>query len=265
MVANASELFTAGKLNEAVDAQIGKIKNQPADQAARLFLVELFLFQGDLDRGQKHLDMLQYDSPQAQAGLEPIKSAVTAEKERRQVLVGKSQPMGLKESPDHVRLRLQALEQYSQGHTSEGNQLIEQANARMPQVACEVDGQKVSDFRDGDELFGTVLEVFSRSRYCWVPAEQIEKLEIVEPRAPRDVLFLPAHLSLKGGLEGDVHLPGLYPHTNSLENDEMRLGRATDWIGGDNEPLRGAGGRAFLLDGLTKPLMHIRAWTAEAT
>jgi type VI secretion system protein ImpE len=261
----ANELFTAGELNDAVDAQIGKVKGQPADQAARLFLAELFLFQGDLDRAQKHLDMLQYDSPQAQAGLELIKSALTAEKERRQVMAGKAQPMGLKESPDHVRLRLQALQQYSQGHTSEGNQLIEQANAGMPQVACEVDGQRVDDFRDGDELFGTVLEVFSRGRYCWVPAEQIEKLEIAEPRAPRDVLFLPAHLSLKDGLEGDVHLPGLYPNTHSLENDEIRLGRATDWMGEENEPLRGAGGRAFLLSGLTKPLMHIRTWTTELT
>ena len=36
------ELFHAGRLKEAVDAQIQKIKNQPADKAARLFLVESY-------------------------------------------------------------------------------------------------------------------------------------------------------------------------------------------------------------------------------
>jgi protein involved in temperature-dependent protein secretion len=37
----ASELFQAGQLQAAIDAQTQKVKANPADQAARLFLFEL--------------------------------------------------------------------------------------------------------------------------------------------------------------------------------------------------------------------------------
>jgi type VI secretion system protein ImpE len=259
-MSSAKELFQNGQLQAALDVQIQKIKSHPADQAARLFLAELLLFQGDLERARKHLEMLQYESPQAQAGLELIKRAWDAEQERRKVLAGQAQPMGLKESPEHVKLRLMALEQYGQGHLAEGNQLIFQANQVMPQTAGQVDGQKVESFRDADDLFGTVLEVFSRGRYCWVPLEQVEKLNLAEPKSPRDVLFLPAHLEIKGGLEGDVLLPGLYPESSLHDDEEIRLGRATDWLGEDDQPIRGVGGKTMLVRNLTKPLVHIREY-----
>jgi type VI secretion system protein ImpE len=261
----AAEFFQAGQLPEAVQAQIQKIKSRPADQAARLFLVELLLFQGDWERAQKHLDMLQYESPQAQAGLELIRNALAAEQERRQVLQGQAQPMGLKDSPEHVRLRLLALEHYAQQKTAEGDRLLREANAAQPTVACEVDGQKISSCRDGDELFGTVLEVFSRGRYCWVPMEQMAKLTIVPPQSPRDLLFIPAHLEMQGGLEGDVHLPGLYPDTTANNDADIRLGRATEWLGEEDGPFRGAGGKILLLDETAKPLVQIRQWIASTS
>jgi type VI secretion system protein ImpE len=261
----ANELFEAGQLQEAVDAQIQKIKGRPADQAARLFLVELLLFQGEDDRAKKHLEMLQYDAPQAQAGLELIKACFAAAQERREVLAGRAQPMGLKESPEHVRLRLQALEQFSQGHAEEANQLLDLANVAMPGAAGTVDGQAVAACRDGDDLFGSVLEVFSRGKYCWVPLEQIEKLTIAPAKSPRDVLYVPAHLALHGGLEGDVHLPGIYPESQGSDDPDIRLGRATDWQGGEGRPIRGIGGKTWLLENSTKPLLHIREWAAAAT
>lgn len=257
----ANELFHSGQLQAAVDAQIGKIKNSPADKAARLFLVELLLFQGDLERAKKHLDMLNYDTPEAQAGLELYRRAWDAETERRNVLAGKAQPFGLINSPEHVMMRLQALEQYSQGHTAEGNALIDLANAAMPRFACTVDGQAVSSLRDSDDLLSGVLEVFSRGRYCWVPLEQIEKLQVAEPKSPRDILYVGAHLTMLGNTEGDVLIPGLYADSYQHADDDIRLGRATDWQGADDVPLRGLGGKVFFLDEQTKPLLHIREIT----
>ena len=49
---NASELFHAGQLQDAIAAQIAKVKSSPTDQPARFFLFELFLFSGDLDRAR---------------------------------------------------------------------------------------------------------------------------------------------------------------------------------------------------------------------
>ncbi|MFO0812313.1 MAG: type VI secretion system accessory protein TagJ [Gemmatales bacterium] len=258
------ELFHAGRLKEAVDAQIQKIKNQPADKAARLFLVELLLFQGDLDRAKKHLDLLNYDSPEAQSGLELYRRAWDAEVERRQVLAGKSQPFGLIDSPEHISLRLQALEQYSQGHTAEGNALVDQANNCMPATAFTVDGQRVLSLRDSDDLLAGVLEVYARGRYCWVPWEQVEKLQLAESKTPRDVLYIPAHLTMRGSTEGDVLVPGIYADSYLQVDEDIRLGRATDWLGGDEAPLRGVGGKTLFLEDQTKPLLHIREVVATA-
>ena len=46
----ATELFKANKLPEAIDAQIKEVKNNPGDQAKRLFLFEMLALAGDLDR-----------------------------------------------------------------------------------------------------------------------------------------------------------------------------------------------------------------------
>ncbi len=54
-MANASELFKAGKLQEALAAQTQEVKNKPGDQAKRLFLFELLAFAGDLDRARRQI------------------------------------------------------------------------------------------------------------------------------------------------------------------------------------------------------------------
>jgi type VI secretion system protein ImpE len=257
----ANELFHAGQLQAAVDAQISKVKNAPADRAARLFLAELFFFQGDLERAKKHLDLLNYDTPEAQSGLELIQRSWDAENERRNVLAGKAHPFGLINSPEHVTQRLLALEQFAQGKNEEGNALIDLANAATPTASFLVDGKKVQSLRESDDLLSGVLEVFSRGRYCLVPFEQIEKLQLAEPKAPRDVLYIPAHLTLIGSAEGDVLIPGVYSGSHAHSDEEIRLGRATDWQGADNAPMRGLGGKVFFLDEEAKPLLHIREIT----
>ena len=83
----ASELFQAGQLQAAIDAQIQKVKAKPADQAARLFLFELLLFSGDLDRARKQLDVLNYDKPEATAAVESYRNALASEQTRRDLSV----------------------------------------------------------------------------------------------------------------------------------------------------------------------------------
>jgi type VI secretion system protein ImpE len=63
---------------------------------------------------------------------------------------------------------------------------------------------------------------------------------------PRDLLWLPAHLALRDGPEGDVFLPALYPNSHEHPDDAVKLGRATDWKGGEGEPVLGAGLKVFL-------------------
>ena len=54
---NASELYKAGKLQEAVDAQIKEVKASPADQSKRLFLFELLAFECGVEVVDVALDL----------------------------------------------------------------------------------------------------------------------------------------------------------------------------------------------------------------
>ena len=55
---NAGELFKAGKLQEAIDAQIQEVKKNAADPNKRVFLYELAAFAGGLHRHAARIDHL---------------------------------------------------------------------------------------------------------------------------------------------------------------------------------------------------------------
>ena len=55
------------------------------------------------------------------------------------------------------------------------------------------------------------------------------------PRFPRDLLFIPAHLELEDE-QGDIFLPALYPGSHEHPDDQVRLGRMTDWKELDGGP-----------------------------
>lgn len=256
---NASELFEAGQLQVAIQAQTAAVKADPANAGTRLFFCELLFFAGDFDRAEKQLDAITLDEPAAAAAIGLYQRAIAAERVRRQVLVGQARPRFLDDVPDHVEQRLHALKQYAAGDRPGGDQLLDQANQQAPTLSATLNGEGVDLLRDGDDLFATVLEVHgSNGQYCWVPLEQVESLSIGPPRRPRDLVFVPAHLVLRNGSAGDVLLPGLYPDTHQQRDDQLRLGRAADWVGGDDAPVRGVGARVLLHAGGTMPLVEIR-------
>jgi type VI secretion system protein ImpE len=242
----ASDLFQAGQLQAATDAQVQKVKAHPADQAARFFLFELLLFAGDLDRARKQLDALRYDKPENTAAVEAFRNALASEQARRDVLAGKARPRFIKDVPPHAELRLQALAAYGNGDLPLGNALLERANAEAPTVRGTLNGQPVEGLRDADELFGTILEVFAGGQYVWAPLEQVESVSMNPPGHPRDIILRPAQLVINEGPTGDVLLPALYPGSFTHPDEAIRLGRVTDWPADDGGPARGAGGKLFL-------------------
>jgi len=78
----AQELFRAGKLNEAVQALVVEVRDNPTDIRRRTFLFELLCFQGEYDRAEKHLHLLADATPDAKMGAVLYFSALHAERLR---------------------------------------------------------------------------------------------------------------------------------------------------------------------------------------
>jgi type VI secretion system protein ImpE len=100
--------------------------------------------------------------------------------------------------------------------------------------------------RDCDDTLATVLEVFAQGHYWWVPFEQIQILAINPPRFARDLLWLPARLITREGLDREVYLPTIYPGTHEHSDDQVRLGRKVDWQPLANGLMRGIGSKIYL-------------------
>lgn len=254
----ASELFKAGRLQEALDAQLKDVKANPADRNRRLFLFELAAFSGDLERAQRQIDVLTYEDPDLTLAHSAYRQCLQAEQARRKVFLDGVPPTFLMEPPDHVKLRLEAIQRLREQRPAEASALLQQANAAVAAAPGTLNGKPFQELRDLDDLFGPVLEVFSHEKYLWIPLEQLDYLAMNPPRHPRDLLWFPAHLEIRNGPGGDVFLPVLYPSTRDETDEQLKLGRATDWKPLEGGATLGVGARLFLADEQDIPLLEWR-------
>lgn len=243
---NASELFRAGQLPEAIQAQIQEVKTHPADPNRRLFLFELLAFAGDLDRARKQLDAVSYGQLELNASVASYRQLLEAEHSRRQVFHEGGSPQFLADPPEHVRLRLEAAHRLRENGTAEAAALLGLANAALPALKGKLNDRPFIALRDCDDLFASVLEVMAKGIYYWVPLEHIQAVVMSAPKTPRDLLWIPARLETRDDAAGNVFLPTLYPGSHDHADNQIKLGRMTDWRELAEGPVLGVGQHTFL-------------------
>src|SRR5947209_3029508 len=153
------ELFQAGRLDEAVQALVAEVRDNPTDLKRRTFLFELLCFQGQYDRAEKHLNLLSDANKEAKLGALVYFSALHAEKTRQELFEKKQYP-------------IVATSEEPRGGT--------------------VDGRPFEELQDADPRVGGRLELFAAGAYLWIPFEHIEAIELQKPSKLRDLLWIPA-------------------------------------------------------------------------
>jgi type VI secretion system protein ImpE len=245
---NASELLQAGKLQDAIDAQLKEVKARPADHGRRIFLFELLAFAGDLDRARRQIDAVKYEDLERDTVVLTYRKLLDAEQARRRLFSDGLQPQFLTEPPDHVRLRLDAVNWLREKRFAEAADVLAKAAEAAPAVRGMLNQKPFTSLRDCDDLFAGVLEVMAQGNYIWLPLEQVNTLALNVPKYPRDLLWMPARLEVRDGPAGDVFLPALYPGSYAHADDTFKLGRMTDWKSDEGGPVLGVGLRMFLVE-----------------
>jgi type VI secretion system protein ImpE len=253
------ELYKQGRLREAIEAQIQEVKSSPADHAKRLFLFELLVFAGDLDRARGQIEAVDYKDTDLDTATAVYRKLLDSEQARRDVFARGVQPGLFGEPPEHVRLRLDAINRMREGRTAEAAEVLARANDALPPVNGTCNGHPFESFRDADDLFAGILEVMAHGRYFWVGLEQVRLVTMSPPRFPRDLLFIPTHLELDEE-QGDIFLPALYPGSHEHADDQVRLGRMTDWKELDGGAMLGIGLHTYLRDDEPISLLEWREW-----
>ena len=197
----AQQLFQAGKLGEAVQALGAELRDNPGDAKRRTFLFELLCFAGEYERAEKQLDVLASDGRSAEMGALLYRAALHAERIRQAIFEKRDYP----------------------------------SSGPAPEAPSEgtVNGKPFTFFSDADPRLGARLEVFAAGDYLWIPYEHISSIEMQAPTRLRDLLWSPAIVrtgpAFKGNELGEVLLPIISPLSWKHPNDQVRLGRATEY------------------------------------
>jgi len=227
---NPKELFKAGKVREAAKVLTDYLRERPSDTAQRTFLFELLCFAGEYARAEKQLAVLSNGSVEKETGAIVYYAALHAEKTR------------------HELFEKQAFPTDSNGAASPRG---------------ELNGKPFTDIRDADPDIGARLEVYAAGAYLWLPFEHVASLEMGPPQRLRDTLWAPALVqtapSFKGMDLGEVLIPAIYPFSWKDPNEEVWLGRVTEWSADDDGREYPSGQKMLLVDGEEVPFLEVRS------
>jgi len=252
----AKELLAAGRLSETLELLNREVRTAPADLRKRTLLFEALCFIGDYERAGRQLDVIAQLDERSVAGAHLYLNVLAAERSRQRLLSDGLAPHFLLEPPPFAHLHLEAFNRLREGRAAAARALLEQAAEIQGEVAGNLGDRSFADISDADALLGPFLEVIVQDRYVWLPFAQIKRLAVAAPDKLRDLLWIPANLELKDGSLSDAFIPVLYAGSGSHPDDQIKLGRATNWenTGGVT---RGVGQRILFIDDSERPVLQL--------
>ena len=257
-----AEHYEQGQLTEAIQAATEQVKGRPTDTSARGFLAQMLCFAGDLERADAQLETIGHQRTEAALGVALIRQLIRAEQARQQFYSDGRLPEFLEDPPPYLRLHLEAAISTREGNHAQAAELLAQAEQQRPKAGGVCDEQPFEDVRDIDDQTASFLETLtSNGKYYWIPFGRIESIEFHSPEKPLDLLWRRVSMIVRSGPDGEVFLPALYAGSHAEEDDQLRLGRATDWRDGEEAPVRGIGQRLLLVGDRDRPLLEINQLT----
>ena len=231
---NPEQLYREGRLTEAISAAASLLRDDPANERLRTFLVELLCFAGDYERADKHLELLGGKTRDRQMGALHLRAAMRTATTREEMFEKNEVPPPPASAP----------------------------------VRGKLNGTPFESLTDADPRIGARVEVFAAGNYMMIPMNGISVLSIHEPRRARDLLWAPSVVNMSstigGGMElGDVLLPAIAAMSCSHSDDLVKLGRVSVWESdGANEYVFGQ--KLLLVDGEEFPLLEVRSLEIHA-
>lgn len=229
---DAQQLLKAGKLSEAIPALNHHLRDNPADLKSRTFLFELLCFSGDYERADKQLNIIEQEGNRdSMLATLLYKAALHAEKLRQEMFENKTYPKKL-------------------------------VNGPAAALRGRLNGKEFQSLSDADPRIGEKLEVFAGGDYLWISYQDVATLKIEPPKRLRDLLWVPAQLATGPAFRsrdmGEILLPAISPQSWQHPDDEVRLGRVSEWCEDEAEEVAPFGQKNLLVDGEEIPFLEVR-------
>lgn len=249
MMQNDLDLFTQGELNAAIQAVTENVKQNQEDIVTRSRLIEYLCVAGLFDRADRQLEVIASQDPKTTVRVMELRQLMRAARAREEVLMKGRLPEFISTPPEHIDYRLRALVAMREDNLSESSAWISKAEDSRPSLKGFMDENKFDEFRDLDDFFGGLLEVYtSTGKYFWVPMETITEANFASPSRAIDKAWVEVDLSLKDGPSGVVYIPAIYPKLKNQEiSQRLQTGLETDWNEDEFGVTRGLGLRCFFI------------------
>jgi len=258
-MATGKELLDLGNLQGAIEAATADVKANPSDARRRTFLFELLCFAGEWDRAEKQIDVIGQQSVESALAVTVYRANILAERERTRLFRDGVAPHFLTEPPAYVDLHVEAIQKLRAGDTAGARATLDRAEEERPAISGKWNGEEFSDFRDYNDLTAAALELIVKDKYTWLAYEHIRAIEIDPPRTLRDLIWVPARVEALDGTTGEVFIPATYFGSSTHSDDNVRLGRMTDWRAGANDISEGLGLRLFLVGDEEQSVLDTRS------
>lgn len=256
----AHERLREGRLEEALAELQKQVRAEPDRVQHRVFLFQLLAVLGRWDRALAQLDTIEQLDRGALPMVYTYRQAIAAEAARAAVFAGTATPALLGEPAEWMAWLVEALRLTAAGDHAAAGELRARAFEAAPADSGEVGGTAFEWIADADARFGPMLEVVVNGRYGWLPFHRARAFRLEPPADLRDLVWMPAFLTLETGAEIAALVPTRYPGSEACE-DALRLSRRTEWreLGSGTGLWAGLGQRMLATDGGEYPLMDLRA------
>ena len=180
-----------------------------------------------------------------------------AERDRMKYFTDGLMPEFMTAKAAYIDSLISANNRIREGNTAEARQMLDEVEEKRPAFRCRVNGEEYSDFRDYNDLTMCVFEALHKDSYMWIPFEHVDRIEFFKPKSLRDLYWIQAKIDLVSGIGGEMFVPALYAETWKSSDDQVRLGRMTDWRDLGDDIFVGEGTRLFWMDGKDKSILDI--------
>lgn len=261
---NALEAFNAGSLEEAIELAKDEVKSNPTDLGKRNLFCQMLCWSGDLERADKQLETIMMQEPTSAMTVSLFRQLIRGETSRQECFSKGRAPELLDEVDPLIQKHLELMLCMREGKKSEAMDLLGQIEEERPKVKGTCDGEAFDDLRDLDDTCCSFFEVLTTTgKYYWIPFQRIEMIAFHPIESPRDLMWRRCHMIVKGGPDGEVFIPLQYARSLGSEDKQLRLGRATDWEGGEDAPVSGLGRRMMLIGETDKSLLEVSNFEFE--
>ncbi len=235
-----------------------QIRKQPQRADLRIFLFQICCLIGEWGKAANQLNAIEELDREAESMVKTYREAVRCEVYRKQVFAGQRVPLILGDPQNWIALMLEALKLDAAGKHAAAAELRLKALDEAPTAPGRVDGVAFEWMADADSRLGPLLEMIINGKYYWVPMYRLAHLEMDAPSDLRDFVWTGATVTLANGGTNVALIPTRYPGSETLENNALRLARATEWRELATDSYAGFGQRMFATNEVDVPLLDIR-------